>query len=467
MKKCVVSLLLAAALTTMRSAAIFGQSAVLAIPAQQTDVQTEGDFQYTVSNGEATIVKYTGCKEDVTIPETLGGAPVTKIGDDACSGNVHEDLKWSGSYYMKKLTMPDTVTEIGAWAFSECSSLESIHFSSNLKIIHGMAFAGCAVKELELPDSLTELGDERSGGAFSLCPCLETVILPDNLSQFHLSDFDMNNTLRKVRLGKNTKTMDLGATRYDPDDLIAHPGAATGWDLEIEVPDGSAYFKSVDGVVYSKDGTELAFYPLAKSGIVYTVASGTQTIGQYAFADAYKIGTVILPTSLKTIKKCAFSNCSSLKEVAFPNGLESIQQRAFEGCTRLNAANLPVSVKTVEAYAFYSSEKMTVTVEGKNTAFEEGAFDINKATALCAKNSKAAKYFKKKNTKAKRIIYTLNGGVNHADNAYYFTRTRSLRTPYREGYRFVGWYTDKACTKKVIKATKGKSLHVYAKWAKL
>ncbi len=67
------------------------------------------------------------------------------------------------------------------------------------------------------------------------------------------------------------------------------------------------------------------------------------------------------------------------------------------------------------------------------------------------------------------ITYVMNGGVNSPNNPTYYTATDSftLEDPeYREEYNFAGWYSDKACTKRVygVKAGTNGNLTFYAKW---
>lgn len=69
----------------------------------------------------------------VTIPMTLGGKPVTRIGDSAfcnCGG-------------MTKVTIPDSVTGIGDSAFSDCSGLTSVTVPASVKSIAQCSFVGC------------------------------------------------------------------------------------------------------------------------------------------------------------------------------------------------------------------------------------------------------------------------------------------------------------------------------------
>ena len=75
---------------------------------------TSGYYIYSVSNGKAEITDVTtSISGSVTIPSTLGGYPVTSIGDDAFS--------WSDS--LTSVTIPDSVTSIGSYAFANCERL--------------------------------------------------------------------------------------------------------------------------------------------------------------------------------------------------------------------------------------------------------------------------------------------------------------------------------------------------------
>ncbi|MEE1026652.1 MAG: leucine-rich repeat domain-containing protein, partial [Acutalibacteraceae bacterium] len=131
--------------------------------------ETDGYYTYEVDNGEANITRANNSiSGDITIPSTLGGYPVTNIGDCAF-------------YYCKSLTsvtIPDSVTSIGSWAFSGCSSLTSVKIGDSVTSIGEYAFSRCSsLTSVTIPDSVTSIGSD----AFYCCSGLTSVIIPDSV----------------------------------------------------------------------------------------------------------------------------------------------------------------------------------------------------------------------------------------------------------------------------------------------
>ncbi len=85
---------------------------LLALPAAM-----QAQYTYTTNNGTITITEYTGIGGDVTIPATINGLPVTRIGPRA----------FYGCSNLTSVTIPDSVTCIGEEAFVECLQADRSH----------------------------------------------------------------------------------------------------------------------------------------------------------------------------------------------------------------------------------------------------------------------------------------------------------------------------------------------------
>jgi hypothetical protein len=101
---------------------------------------------YTIANNQTTVSGYTGTGGEVVIPDTLGGYPVVGIAANAFKDNTT----------ITSVSMPNTVTTIGDYAFYGCTGLTSINLSTELTSISTYAFKNCtALTTLSLPASLT------------------------------------------------------------------------------------------------------------------------------------------------------------------------------------------------------------------------------------------------------------------------------------------------------------------------
>lgn len=83
------------------------------------------------------------------------------------------------------------------------------------------------------------------------------------------------------------------------------------------------YFKSIDGVLFSKDSKTLISYPNAH-GMEYYVPEGVEKIEHFAFKTCTGIETIFLPNSLYEIGSNAFYRCDNLKKVFLPDNIRII-----------------------------------------------------------------------------------------------------------------------------------------------
>ena len=141
-------------------------------------------------------------------------------------------------------------------------------------------------------------------------------------------------------------------------------------------------YKDIDGIVFSKDGKVLIFYPRQKKDKIYTVPDGTKAIGRFAFSGTNSIEKIIMPDSVKKIYQGAFSYCYNLSEIILSDNITELPdatafqpQGVFDGCHNLKKVHLPKKLTHIGAMAFKScSELREIEIPNKVQMIGEYAF---------------------------------------------------------------------------------------------
>ena len=102
----------------------------------------------------------------------------------------------------------------------------------------------------------------------------------------------------------------------------------------------SRWFKSKDGVLYSRDLFSLVLYPAGRDGTSFTMPEGVFQIGDSAFRGS-RLSEIILPRTLESIGVEAFRDCTNLTELNLPNKVNNIILNPFSGCTSLTSLFIP------------------------------------------------------------------------------------------------------------------------------
>ncbi len=261
---------------------------------KETGRYTSGDFSYIAyDDWTATVYLYSGDAEELTFPEVLDGYDVIGITGERLSDGVQPCI----SDKVKKVTIPDSVTDIGELAFATCSSLSSI----------------------VIPDSVTSIGDY----AFGDCNALEYIYLPETITF----------------MGKNPF--------LSCDNLV-----------RIEVPFNS-YLATIEGVLYSKPDKRLICYPGGLTNKIYSIPYGVRIIGECAFAECASLETVEIPDGITNIEAWAFSSCTGLTSITIPDQVTQIEEHTFAYCESLKEIIIPDSVTSIGQYAFFCCESLS------------------------------------------------------------------------------------------------------------
>lgn len=153
---------------------------------------------------------------------------------------------------------------------------------------------------------------------------------------------------------------------------------------EIDVASDNPYFCSVDGVLYSKDMTELVVCPRSKAG-AFTIPNSVTKIHAYAFEYCVNLTSVIIGDGVKRIGLCAFAFCFRMENVTIGSSVEQIDYLAFEFCESLKEITLPNSVTSLGNRAFsYCANLNTINIGSglKNIADENPFKGLGSLTAF-------------------------------------------------------------------------------------
>ena len=337
------------------------------------ELDREGTFEIV----DGILKKYNGHESDIIVPEGV-------VGIGVCAFSLNSEIE--------NVYLPDTVKYIDALGFFHCSRLKRINLPNGLERLGKSAFAGCSsIKKLELPDSLFELDIEcfkemkdlkeieiPSGvteipfEAFGSCEKLERILLPTGIEKIDEYAFGWCYGLREIRFPEGLRELNVKAMcccdnieRVYLPSTVDDACASAFNDLKhleaIFVDENNKHYKSIDGVLYTKDLKRLIKYPRAKKEAEYKIPTGVKYISEYAFMEAKELETLSLPQGLERIGIDAFSCCKGIDRIELPDSIKSVSHGAFEGCNSLDEIVIPKDFQLDEESYDYWREDMKIT----------------------------------------------------------------------------------------------------------
>ena len=126
----------------------------------QVQANEYNNLLYSIENGEITITGIKGLVTEIEIPAEISGYPVTKIAAEAFyQSDCHEILE--------KVELPDTITNIGKYAFAKCDKLQSIKIPQKVVTLYDSTFSYCfSLRSLFIYNTLENIGEY----VFDVCP---------------------------------------------------------------------------------------------------------------------------------------------------------------------------------------------------------------------------------------------------------------------------------------------------------
>lgn len=142
----------------------------------------------------------------------------------------------------------------------------------------------------------------------------------------------------------------------------------------ITVEAGSRYYKDIDGILYTADGTTLIKCPEHRFDPV-AVPDGVRTIADHAFQNS-NITSVVLPNTLNEIGDLAFGLCKHLTKVTIPASVTTLGRTVFGSCHYLKYAKIESEV--VGEYMFHECKSLQhITLSPKVNKVGNEAFSLH------------------------------------------------------------------------------------------
>lgn len=268
------------------------------------------------------------------------------------------------------LTIPDTITAIGNYAFKGCDSLTSADIPDSVTSIGECAFLGChSLSRISIPDSVTSIGNY----AFSSCSSLSSIDIPDGVTSIEDYAFYYCESLSSIDIPNGVTS------------IGSHAFYKCGNLSSIDIPDSVtsicdyafAYCVSLSNIEISDSVTSMGDYTFYYCNNLISVNIGNQvaSIGEYAFSDCHNLSSVDIGNGVTSIGNNAFSHCEKLISADIPDSVVCIGDSAFSSCRRLSSINLPDSVTSIGGSAFYYCDSLSsIEIPGSVTSIGSGAF---------------------------------------------------------------------------------------------
>ena len=309
--------------------------------------------------------KLIGCHflKSLVIPDS-----VTNIGDYAF---------W-GCKSLKSLVIPDSVTSIGDYAFDDCTSLSSLVIPEGVTSIGHCAFRGCySLKSLVIPASVGNIIGNPFSGWNGELKCLSPYFIYDNKVLFdkdkskiiafrdkNTTSYVIPDSVSCIEFGAFWKCYSLRSLVIP--DSVSSIGYWAFWNCrsltDIVIPDGvnsigDRVFSgccSLKSLVIPDSVSSIGESAFEDCGSLSSlvIPEGVTSIGHCAFRGCYSLSNIVIPNGVTSIEDCAFSRCKSLVEVVIPDSVTSIGYWAFEGCRSLKSLEIPDSVTSIGFGAF-------------------------------------------------------------------------------------------------------------------
>lgn len=346
-------------------------SAVMLLSVLPLSVFAEGTCTFTFKevDDEVTLVRCNaGTETDIVVPDTYNGKPVTVIEDGAFTYIGRAEIE--GEYINRNVTLPKTIRKIGFMSFGfSMIVVTNLNELTNLEYIGAYAFMGSLISgDIVLPESVEYVG----ASAFTATDITSLHLGKNvNIPQMESSKNVVKYLVKVNGLPSSILNNVAMSTRESEKSIALCCSELTKVTVDIRNP----YYRSVNGVLYSKDMTKLYAYPSGKTGSVYVMPDTVDAFynalgGFYIYpVKAYGLTFDIMDGKQFNTDFSTYRFASNLKTVVISDRVSQIVDVAFYN-TGLESVFIPKSVTAIEEKAFWHCTELTTVGFDRNSSFK-------------------------------------------------------------------------------------------------
>lgn len=243
---------------------------------------------------------------------------------------------FSGCDYLVNVRLPDSLNEIGDYAFYDMVNLIEICIPNAVTKIGEFSFSDCkSLTAVVLGSNTNVIGDY----AFSYCSNLEEITIPTALEEIGEKTF-VDCQIKKVHIPQ--MTTDVGGN------IILNLPTLQEFDVDID----NTVYSSQDGILFDKNKTMLIRFPRSNQIMDYHVPDSVETISEFGFESANYLEHITLSDKMTKIESGTFAKCSKLESIVFGRKITKIGSYAFRLCENLKSLTIPDCVKEIEQDVF-------------------------------------------------------------------------------------------------------------------
>ena len=251
---------------------------------------------------------------------------------------MHTTAPWKAyDSDIKSVIIEPGVTKIGSHAFFMCNNLESVSIPEGVTTIEDRAFWQTSLKNITIPASVTQIGSTIKE-VFYQCYDLESITVANGNTAYRSVDGVLYTADGTTLIQYPQNKADTSYKMIDEATKIDF--LAFNYTQNLQTIDFNNVTEFADKAVYGNQALQ------------EIVLKNAASLGNQAFSGNREVTSVLLEKAPTTVGESVFSSCASLANVTLPDDMKELQDGMFAFCTALKTLKFPAQLNRIGKACF-------------------------------------------------------------------------------------------------------------------